>query len=122
MKVSNLLGHANQFIINDCDVSYFQSYDTTICKVVQSGFGGNFTMLENYWSAATSKHMKAFLEEVHMWDIVSYLIHTHKVFKNLKDFMERAKTVELFLLGVTVTYKNNVGETETFTCTAPLSE
>ena len=122
MKVSNLLGHANQFIINDCDVSYFQSYDTTICKVVQSGLGGNFTMLENYWSATTSEHMKAFLEEVHMWDIVSYLIHTHKVFKNLKDFMERAKTVELSLLVVTVTYKNNVGETETFTCTALLSE
>ena len=122
MKVPNLLGHANQFIINDCDVSYFQSYDTTICKVVQSGLGGNFTMLENYWSATTSEHMKAFLEEVHMWDIVSYLIHTHKVFKNLKDFMERAKTVELSLLVVTVTYKNNVGETETFTCTALLSE
>lgn len=122
MKVSNLLGHANQFIINDCDVSYFQSYDTMICKVVQGGLGGNFTMLDNYWSATTSKHMKAFLEEVHMWDIVSYLIHNHKVFKNLKDFMERVKTVELSLLVVTVTYKNNVGETETFTCTALLAE
>lgn len=122
MKVSNLLGHTNQFIINDCDVSYFQSYDTMICKVVQGGLGGNFTMLDNYWSATTSKHMKAFLEEVHMWDIVSYLIHNHKVFKNLKDFMERVKTVELSLLVVTVTYKNNVGETETFTCTALLAE
>ena len=122
MKVSNLLGHADQFIINDCDVSYFQSDDTMICKVVQSRLGGNFTMLDNHWSATTSENMKAFEEEVHMWDIVSYLIHTHKVFKNLKDFMERVKTVELSLLVVTVTYKNNVGETETLTCTALLAE
>lgn len=42
-----------------------------------------------------------------------------KVFKNLKDFMERVKTVKLFLLAVTVTYKNHMDETETFTCKAP---
>lgn len=122
MLVSNLLGHKNQFIIVDWDAYYFQSYDTMMCKVVQGDLGDNFKMIENYWSATTGKHMKAFLEEVYLWDVVADLIHKYKVFKNLKDFMERVKTVELFLLAVTVTYKNHMGETETFTCTAPLTE
>ena len=30
MKVYNLLGHKNQFIINDWDAFYFQSYDTMV--------------------------------------------------------------------------------------------
>ena len=54
-----------------------------------------------------------------MWDIVSDLIYKHKVFKNLKDFMERVKKVNVFLWAVTVTYKNHMGETETFTFKAP---
>lgn len=116
MKVSNLLGHKNQFLITDWDAFYFQSYDTMMCKVVQGDLGDNFTMFENFWSATTGKHMKAFLEEVYLWDIVSDLIHNHKVFKNLKDFMERVKKVKLFMGDVTVTYKNHMGETETFTC------
>ena len=118
MKVSNLLGHVNQFIINDWDAYYFQSYDTMMCKVV---LGDNFTMLENYWSMTTGKHMRAFLEEVYLWDIVADLIHKHKAFKNLKDFMERVETVKLFMSDVTVTYKAHRGETktETFTCKAP---
>lgn len=119
MKVSNLLGHVNQFIINDCDVCYFQSDDTMICKVVQGDLEDTFKMLENGWSATKGKHMKAFLEEMHMWDIVSDLIHNRKVFKNLKDFMERVKKVNVFLWAVTVTYKNQMGETETFTFKAP---
>ena len=63
--------------------------------------------------------MKAFLEEIYLWDIVLDLIHKHKVFRNLKDFMERVSTVKLFMGDVTVTYKNHMGETETFTCKAP---
>lgn len=90
-----------------------------MCKVVQGDLGDNFTMIENYWSSTTGKHMKAFLEEVYMWDIVADLIHKHKVFKNLKDFMERVETVKLFMGDVTATYKNHIGETETFTCKAP---
>jgi hypothetical protein len=72
-----------------------------MCKVVQGDLGDNFTMIENYWSATTGKHMRAFLEEeeVYMWDIVADLIHKHKVFKNLKDFMERVKKVKLFMGG-----------------------
>lgn len=106
MKVSNLLGHKNQFII---------------CKFVQGDLEDTFKMLENYWSATTGKHMRAFLEEVYLWDIVSDLIHKHKVFKNLKDFMERVKKVKLFMGDVVVTYKAHRGETktETFTCKAP---
>lgn len=63
--------------------------------------------------------MRAFLEEVYMWDIVLDLIHKHKVFRNLKDFMERVSTVKLFMGDVTVEYKTHRGETETFTCKAP---
>lgn len=116
MKAANLLGHKNQFLINDWDACYFQSYDTMICKVVQGDLGDNFKMIEN-----TGKHMRVFLEEVYLWDIVLDLIHNHKVFRNLKDFMERVSTVKLFMGDVTVTYKAHRGETktETFTCKAP---
>lgn len=121
MKVSNLLGHKNQFIINDWDAYYFQSYDTVMCKAVHGDLGDNFTMLENCWSATTGKHMRAFLEEVYLLDIVLDLIYKHKVFRNLKDFMERVSTVKLFMGDVTVTYKAHRGETKTeaFTCKAP---
>lgn len=119
MKVSNLLGHVNQFIINDWDAYYFQSYDTLMCKVIQGDLGDNLTMIENYWSVTTGKHMRAFLEEVFMWDIVLDLIHKHKIFKNLKDFMQRVSTVKLFMGDITVEYKNLRGDIETFTCKAP---
>lgn len=119
MKATNLLGHKNQFMINDWDAYYFQSYDTMICKVVQGDLGDNLTMLDNYWSATTGKHMRAFLEEVYMWDIVLDLIHKHKVFKNLKDFMERTQTLKLFKGDSALEYKNNQGESVTFTCKAP---
>ena len=119
MKVSNLLGHVNQFIINDWNVYYFQSYDTMMCKVAQGDLGDNFVMLENYWSATIGKHMRAFLEEVYLWDIVLDLIHKHKIFNNLKDFMLRVETVKLFMGDITVEYKTLRGDTETFTCKAP---
>lgn len=119
MRVSNLLGHVNQFIINDWDTYYFQSYDTMMCKVTQGDLGDNFVMLENYWSATTGKHMRAFLEEVCMWDIVLDLIHKHRIFRNLKDFMERAEAVKLFMGDVTVTYKTLRGDTKSYTCKAP---
>lgn len=119
MRASNLLGHVNQFIINDWDAYYFQSYDTMMCKVIQGDLGDNFVMLENYWSATTGKHMRAFLEEVYLWDIVLELIHKHKIFNNLKDFMLRVNTVKLFMGDITVEYKNLRGDTETFACKAP---
>lgn len=119
MKATNLLGHKNQFIINDWDAYYYQSYDTLICKVVQGDLGDNLKMLNNYWSATTGKHMRAFLEEVHLWYIVDDLIYNHKVFKNLKEFMKRTQTLKLFMGAVTLEYKNNSGEVVTFTCKAP---
>ena len=116
MKASNLLGHKNQFIINDWCAYYFQSYDTMMCKVVQGDLGDNLIMLNNYWSNTTGKHMRAFLEEVY---IVSDLIYEHKIFKSLKDFMERTSKVKLFMGVVSVEFKNNKGEVVTFTCKAP---
>lgn len=119
MRASNLLGHVNQFIINDWDTYYFQSYDTMMCKVVQGDLGDNFTMLENYWSVTTARHMRAFLEEVYMWGIVLDLILKHRIFRNLRDFMERVSTVKLLMGDITVEYKTLRGDTETFTCKAP---
>ena len=118
MRVSNLLGHVNQFIVNDWDTYYFQSYDTLMCEVTQGDLGDNFVMLENYYSATTGRHMRAFLEEVYLWDIVLDLIHKHKIFRNLKDFMLRVNTVKLFMGDITVEYKNLRGDSETFTCKA----
>lgn len=119
MKAYNLLGHKNQFMITNYDASYFQSYDTLMCKVVAGDLGDTLTMLDNYWSATTGKHMKEFLEETYMLDIVLDLIYKHKIFKNLKDFMERANKVKLFMGDVTVEYKNTKGESVEFTCKAP---
>lgn len=119
MRVSNLLGHKNQFIINDCNVYYFQSYDTLMCKVVQGDLGDNLTMLSNYWSATTGKHMKAFLEEMHLLYIVLDIINNHRVFNSFKEFMEKVQKLKLFMGVVTLEYKNNQGELVTFTCKAP---
>lgn len=119
MRAYNLLGHKNQFIITDWDASYFQSYDTLICKVVSGDLGDNLTMIDNYWSATTGRHMKAFLEDTYMWDIVADLIYKHKIFKNLKEFMEKVQKVKLFMGDITVEYRNNRGEVVTFTCKAP---
>ena len=119
MRAFNLLGHKNQFLISDWDAFYFQSYQTLMCKVVQGDLGDTLTMLDNYWSATTGKHMRAFLEEVFMWDIVLDLIHKHRIFRNLKDFMERAESVKLFMGDVTVTYKTPKGDTKSYTCKAP---
>lgn len=119
MKAYNLLGHKNQFVITDWDASYFQSYATLICKVVAGDLGDNLTMLENYWSATTGRHMRAFLEEMYLWYIVEDIIYNHKVFKSLKDFMERVQKLKLFMGTVTLEYKNNQGELVTFTCKAP---
>lgn len=121
MKVFNLLGHKNQYIVYHDDAIYFQSYDTLMATLRQSFNGGYSETLEinsRYWSATTGRHMKAFLEETRMLDIVLYLIHEHRVFKNLKDFMQRASTVNLFGKDIEVEYKNNKGETETFSCKA----
>lgn len=118
MKASNILGHKNQFIINDGYASYFQSYDTLICKVMAGNLGGTLTMIENYWSATTGRHMKAFLEQTHMLYIVLDLICKHKIFKSLKDFMEKAQKVKLFMGDITVEYKNNRGDVITFNCKA----
>lgn len=122
MKVFNLLGHKNQYIVYHDDAVYFQSYDTLMATIRHSFNGGYSETLEinsRYWSATTGRHMEAFLEETRMLDTVLCLIREHRVFKNLKDFMQRVSTVLLFMGEIDVEYKNNKGETETFICKAP---
>lgn len=122
MKVFNLLGHKNQYIVYHYDTTYFQSYDTlmaTLKRLFKGCYVKKLEINSHYWSATTAKHMKAFLEDTYMLDIVLDLIHKHKIFKNLKDFMQRVSTVKLFLGDITVEYKNLRGDIETFTCKAP---
>ena len=122
MKVFNLLNHKNQYMVYHGDAIYFQSYGTLMATIRCSFNGGYSETLEinsRYWSVTTGRHMRAFLEETHMLDSVLCLIHEHRVFKSLKDFMQRATSVSLFMGEIDLEYKNNKGETETFICKAP---
>lgn len=119
MKVFNLLGHKNQFITYHADAVYFQSYDTLIATLTQSfegSYGETLEMNSHYWSITTGKHMKAFLEKTHMLDTVLDLIYRYKLFRNLKDFMERANIVKVLKDTITVNYNNEKGETVVYTC------
>ena len=97
MKVTPILGHRNQFmIVDDFEVVHFQSYDTHMAKV--TAIDGPETlqlrMLSNYWSVTTAKHFKVFLEENRLWSAVQELID-RKIFKNLKDFMQRVGIMQV---------------------------
>lgn len=119
MRVSNLLNHKNQFIVYHNDAVYFTSYNTLMATLTQSfegGYGKTLEMNSHYWSATTGKHMKAFLDEAHMLNTVLDLIHKYKLFRNLKDFMERANIVKVLKGIITVDYTNKKGETVVYTC------
>lgn len=67
MKVQNMTSSrgntvANQFIINDKDGEYFQSYDSII---VHKDNNGNISLDEFYWdySVTTGKYRNQFLGE-----------------------------------------------------------
>lgn len=118
MKVFNLLEHKNQFIVYHADAIYFQSYDTLMATLTQSfedGYGETLEMNSHYWSVTTGKHMKAFLEETHMLDPVLDLIFKYKLFRNLKDFMERANIVKVHKGIIDVSYTNTKGNLATYT-------
>ena len=121
MRVSNLLGHRNQFIVEDDNGNIsFHSYNTYMAVVrnsLEDGYGKELEMKANYWSATTGKHMRVFLEETHMLNSVYDLIYKYKHFKTYKDFMERAHTVKVTNSGIiTVEYKDNKGELVTYIC------
>lgn len=119
MRVSNLLGHKNQFIVYHNDEVYFQSYETLMATLTQSfegSYGETLEMNSHYWSATTGKHMKAFLDETNMLDTVLSLIHKYKLFRSLKDFMEKANSVKVLKGIITVDYTNDKDETVVYTC------
>lgn len=119
MKVFNLLGHKNQYIVYHDDAIYFQSYDTLMATLTQSfegGYGETLEMNSHYWSVTTGRHMKAFLDETRMLKTVSELIHKYKLFRNFKDFMERANIVKKLNGIITVDYTNEKGEFVVYTC------
>ena len=71
MKVSNLTSPrsgakvANQFIVNDGDIEYFQSYETVIAK--RQGYNLTVSSAYNY-SNTTSKYFRQWLTDEWRWD------------------------------------------------------
>lgn len=119
MRVSNLLGHKNQFLVeNDNGNISFQSYDTYIAVVRNSseeGYERELEMKSHYWSVTTGKHMDEFLHETHMIDAVNTLID-NRVFRNLKDFMQRTEIMQVRADRVCVVYTNRKGELTSCKC------
>lgn len=72
MKIRNLVndrGNAvkNQFVIEDGNIVYFQSYDSTICRIDHAGgmgFNKVVTIGKDWnYSATTTKHFYCFLNQ-----------------------------------------------------------
>lgn len=62
MKVENLNGYANQFVIIDGENAYFQSYKSKIANIT---FDNCLKLYGEMWdySATTRRHFKAFINE-----------------------------------------------------------
>lgn len=117
MKVSNLLGHKNQFIVWDDNGNIsFHSYNTYMAVVHSLEDGKELEIKTNYWSATTAKHMRVFLEETNMLAAVYDLIDKYKHFRTYKDFMERAHKVKVLNGVITVEFKDTNGELVTYIC------
>lgn len=116
MKVTNLLGHKNQFLIVDDEGNIgFQSYDTYMAKVCYPS-GDEYIQLNmksNYWSATTGRHMAEFLKQTHLMSAVNTLIE-NKVFKNLKDFMHNTFVMQVSRFSIYVEYSNKYGEADNY--------
>ena len=68
MKVQNMTGNsgreiANQFVIQEGDIEYFQSYNSIIVKVDRSDYPAKVYLDETYWdySRTTGKYRNKFL-------------------------------------------------------------
>lgn len=116
MQVKNILGHRNQFMVIDDDGAvHFQSYDTHMAEITEI-VGSEMLqlrMLSNYWSVTTAKHFKVWLEENRLWLAVAELID-HKVFKNLKDFMERVDIMQVSRFKVYVEFTDKDGNSNNY--------
>ena len=88
----------------------------TFTQSFEGGYGKTLEINSHYWSATTGRHMKAFLDETRMLKTVSELIHKYKLFRNFKDFMERANIVKKLNGIITVDYTNEKGEFVVYTC------
>lgn len=113
MKVTNLLGHKNQYIVEDDYGNLsFQSYDTCMAVVRNSfeeGYERELEVKSHLWSATTGKHFMEFLKETHMVNALDTLID-NKVFRNVKDFMLRAELLQVRDDRICVVYTNRKGE------------
>ena len=113
MLVTSLLGHKGQFLIeDDCGNIMFESYDTYMAVVrdsTEEGYDRELEIKSRYWSVTTGKHMAEFLKETHMMAAVDTLI-ANRVFRNLKDFMQKAEIMQVRYDSICVVYTNKKGE------------
>ena len=118
MRVANLLGHKNQFIIYDDQGNIgFQSYSTLMAKVFYASRADSrqLNMESNFWSATTGRHMAEFLRVTHLMSAVNTLIE-NKIFRNLKDFMQNTDLLLVSKYSICVRYTNKKGIKTEFVC------
>lgn len=119
MWVTSLLGHKGQFLIEDDNGNImFESYAAYMAVVrdsTEEGYDRELEMKSHYWSVTTGKHMTEFLKETHMMSYVDTLI-ANRVFRNLKDFMQKAEIMQVRDDSICVVYTNKKGELTSCKC------
>ena len=119
MWVTSLLGHRGQFLIEDDNGNImFESYDTYMAVVrdsTEEGYDRELEIKSHYWSVTTGKHMTEFLKETRMMSYVDTLI-ANRVFRNLKDFMQKAEIMQVRDDSICVVYTNKKGELTSYKC------
>ena len=119
MRVTALLDHKNQFLVEDDNENImFQSYNTYMAVVrnsTEEGYEKELEIKSHYWSVTTGKHMAEFLKETRMMSYVDTLI-ANRVFRNLKDFMQKAEIMQVRDDRICVVYTNKKGELTSYKC------
>lgn len=118
MLVTSLLGHKGQFIVDDDYGNImFESNDVQMAVVRDStdeSYDRELEIKSRYWSVATGKYMAEFLKVTRMMDAVNTLI-ANRVFRSLKDFMQRVEFMQTRDDGICVVY-NKRGKLTSYKC------
>lgn len=119
MLVTSLLGHKGQFLIeDDYGNIMFKSQDTYMAVVRDStdeSYDKELEIKSRYWSVTTGKHMAEFLKVTRMMDAVNTLI-ANRVFRSLKDFMQKVEFMQVRDDRICVVYTNKKGELTSYKC------
>jgi len=83
---------ANQFVITTRTATYFQSYNSVVCKIQ----GGSVTLSSNWdYSKTTMKHLYIFLREYGYGSLCTSK-DIRKAIKNGEVTLENVSSLELF--------------------------